>query len=162
MIRQLLCIGVMVLGASAARADVFSFTYTGTSILGATITTTGTITATAGLLGSYNITAITGTETSKPLFGSTSTWSLGSGSGSFTIGILGTIGFNVLGTGGGADTLTVLGSSATETGPPGWVSSGTISISRVPEAATLSLLFAMGLGVWFLARKLPTRKAPIS
>ena len=56
--------------------------------------------------------------------------------------------------GGSSDFLSFTGSSFTE----GIYSGSNFKISRVPEGATVSLLFAMGLGVWAFARKLPTKK----
>jgi hypothetical protein len=58
----------------------------------------------------------------------------------------------------GLDTVTFSGQTYVEAGLPGASSGKTFSISRVPEPATLSLLLAMGSGVWILARKLPSRK----
>ncbi len=56
--KNLFCATVLVFGATALRADVFTFSYAG-----AGLSATGTITATKLALGVYEVTNITGTRT---------------------------------------------------------------------------------------------------
>lgn len=152
MLGRFLCTAVLLFSATALRADVFSFSYSGTWF-GNTVNASGTITATAVIPGIYTITSINGTQNgaSMSLVGTnTFIYSGGSGVGSF--------GFLMNGMSGHQDSLTFSGNSYTETGYSGTNIGSNFKMSTVPEAATLSLLCAMGLGVWVFARKLPSKK----
>ncbi|MBZ5623341.1 MAG: PEP-CTERM sorting domain-containing protein [Acidobacteriia bacterium] len=172
MIKQLLCATVFLLGATALRADVFSFTYTGTiSLLGTTTTVSETGTLTANALSAltpdlYTITNISGTRTSTS-GKTTDAWTIFDppGAGFFIYSSpssnSGTIYFSLRGYSSNTDTVTFGSGTGTEIGP-NLVTSGTFKITRVPEPAVLLLLLTMGLGVWVLARKLPSNKSPLS
>ena len=153
MIKNLLCTAVLLFGATALRADVFSFSYAGTTTLLGSVSATGTVIATASLGGLYTISDIYGTRNGVSISAPTINM------GTFTYGgslIAGTFNFLV---NKQSDAVAFLGGGYAEAGlNPLTVSAGKISISSVPEAATLSLLFTMGLGVWLLARKLPSKK----
>jgi len=146
-IKRLLCTGVLLLSATALRADVFSFSYAGVGVQAA-----GTLTATLGFLG-YNVTNIYGTRNgtafdASPIGAGLFTYSPSSYSGSiaFSLGSLGLL-----------NTVTFSNGDFAEVGLTGVKTGTNFSISRVPELATMLLLFTMGLGVWVLARKLPYR-----
>lgn len=154
LVKKLLCTAVLLFGATALRADVFSFSYSGTTLFGST-SVTGTVIATALLPNTYTITDLYGTRkgvsVSDPgtLLNGSFIYSGSSSSGLFTFlspSSSYTVAFN-----GGAYTENVI------------IGGNNFTISRVPEVATLSLLFTMGLGVWLLARKLPSNnKTPLS
>src|SRR5258708_7897663 len=55
LLKHLMCTTVLLFGATALRADVFSFSYAGASV-----SASGTLTATALGLGAYTVTNITG------------------------------------------------------------------------------------------------------
>jgi hypothetical protein len=163
LVKKLLCTAALLFGATALRADVFSFSYAGTTLSGSPVSATGTVIATAvptataigTVLGSlYTITNIYGTRNGVSI--SAPTGAIGSFifSGSSSSG---TLNFLV---NKQSDAVAFTGGVYSEAGlSPLTVSVGkNFSISRVPEAATLSLLFTMGLGVWLLARKLPSKK----
>jgi hypothetical protein len=155
LVKKLLCTAVLLFGATALRADVFSFSYAGT-FFGNTVSATGTVIATATLPNIYTITGLSGIRNGVSI----SAPSINKGSfiysGSSSVGS-----FNFLLNGSGSDLLSFSGGLYTESGVTGTNIGNNFSIRSVPEAATLSLLFTMGLGVWLLARKLPS-KTPLS
>jgi hypothetical protein len=142
------CFAFLFLSATALRADVFNFSFSGN-----TVSTSGTVTATDVVPGVYKITNISGTQNgvsfSMTGSGNTLVYNGGSATGTFDLMI----------TGVGMDVLSFAGNTYSETGATG-ANSGTNfrMASSVPEASTASLLLAMGLGVWILARKFPSRK----
>jgi hypothetical protein len=143
-------IAFLLWSATALRADVFDFSFSGT-YSGNTVSTTGTVTATDVVPGIYTITSISGIQNgvsfSMTGSGNTLIYSSGSATGTFDLMIKGV----------GADVLTFAGNTYTETGVTG-TNIGSNFTMGVPEASTASLLLAMGLGVWMLARKFPSRK----
>jgi len=147
---KLLCIAALLLSATGLRADVFSFSYSGTGLLGS-VSASGEITASGGSGGNYTITNITGTETGA-FAGSMSVdpfetvLSYNGSSGSFEFLIDGLIPVAIAFSGG----------SFTLDDPIEWGSN--FQMVGAPEAGTLSLLVTIGLGVWVLARKLPLKK----
>jgi hypothetical protein len=161
LIKKLLCTAVFLLSATALRADVFSFSYAGT-FFGNTASTTGTVTATAGSGGGYTITDLSGTRNGISISDPSTE------KGSFTLigsSAFGSFNFLLNGSSSRIDNVLFAGGVYTESGTTGLNIGNTFSISRVsdtshvPETATLSLVFTMGLGVWVLARKLP-KKTP--
>jgi hypothetical protein len=157
MIQNLMCTAVLLMGATALRADVFAFSYAGT-FLGNTASVTGTLTATSVVPGVYTVTNLSGTRDSVSISDSSA------GSGGFIYGGasgVGTLTFLLNGLSSKSDVVAFAGSGYTEIGATGMNVGNTFSIRSVPEPATLSLLFAMGFGVWVLARKLPSKRTPV-
>jgi len=113
------------------------------------VTGSGEITATADGGGFYTITALSGTQNG------TNT-SLASGLNFFFDGSSswGTFDFLLKGSN---YALGFAGGDYADVGGPA-ASAGTFTISTVPEAATVSLLLTMGLGVWLFGRKLPLKR----
>jgi hypothetical protein len=144
-LRNFVCTLVLFFGVTAARADVFSFSFTGTD----NASGSGTITATANGHGGYTVTGFSGVEAYQGFLSPTSL--LGASLTSLTSGSLTFGAFSIP-----TAVLTFSSGTYVEGGLP--TSVGTFRISSVPEAATLSLLFAMSLGVWAFARKLPAKK----
>jgi len=147
---KLLYTVALLLSATALRADVFSFSYSGTGLLG-TVSANGVITASGGSGGNYTITSITGTETGA--FAGTmsvdpleNVLNYNGSSGSFEFLIDGLIPVAIAFSGG----------SFTLDDPIEWGSN--FKMVTAPEAGTLSLLVMFGVGVWVLARKLPLKK----
>jgi len=154
-----MCTTVLLFGATALRADVFSFSYAGASV-----SASGTLTATALGLGAYTVTNITGIRNTTSfntgatgLFYYPTSNPLASG---------GLIAFNP-GLSGLAGLLGVTVSYASILGSGYYQETSGITSTRltsfsitssVPEASTLLLLCMMGLGVWILARKLPSKE----
>ncbi len=165
MIQKLMCTAVLLMGATALRADVFSFSYSGVSALG-NVTESATLMATAtGILGSYTVTGILNGIRSVNGGNSVNFNSSSLMAGSFTYGLpllspLGSLKLSL--TGLGTDTLSFSSLGGTESfgllSLKNSAGSFTMSRASVPEAATLSLLLTMGLGVWVLARKMPAKK----
>jgi hypothetical protein len=150
--KVLVCATFLFWSATALRADVFDFSFSGT-YSGNTVNASGTVTATYLVPGIYTITDISGTQNGHSFSmtgtGNTLVYSGGSGTGTFNLMINGV----------GQDLLTFAGSTYTETGATGTNIGSTFRMgTSVPEASTVSLLLAMGLGVWMLARKFPSRK----
>ena len=149
MTKRLLCGVALLWTATIVRADVFSYSYTGTGLFLQPVTGSGEITATADGGGFYTITALSGSQngTSTSLTSGINLFFDGSSSyGTFDFLLNGSnyaLGFAA---GGYADA----GGLA--------ASAGTFNISRVPEAATISLLLTMGFGVWVLGRRLPFKR----
>jgi hypothetical protein len=135
--------------ATIVRADVFSYSYTGTGLSNQAVTGSGEITATSDGGGFYTITALSGTQNG------TST-SLTSGVNLFFDGSSGYGTFDFL-LNGSNYALGFLDGGYADAGGLA-ASAGTFKISSVPEAATISLLLTMGLGVWTLGRKLPSKR----
>ncbi|MEI9976863.1 MAG: hypothetical protein WDO73_35335 [Ignavibacteriota bacterium] len=139
---------VLLFGVTALRADVFSFSYTGTTLLNKTVTAAGSITADADGGGFYTITDLSGIQNgvTMNLFDP--------GINFFYDGVttFGTFDFLLAGL-NTPDILTFAGSSYSVVGPAPISAGKDFQISKVPETATLSLLFSMGLGVWLVARK---------
>jgi hypothetical protein len=139
----------LLMGTTALQADVFSFSYSGSGV-----SVNGTITAASLTPGVYTISDISGIRNGKafddsPLGGGSFTYGgplSSSGTMMFTVGLI------------GLDTVTFSGRTYAEAGLAGASTGNNFSISQVPEPATLSLLLAMGSGIWILARKLPSRK----
>ena len=151
--KTLICCAALLCSTVALRADVFAYTYTATG--SKTVTGSGDITATEiGSSGFYTITALSGVQNI------TNSVSLTQGLNFFYDGSTSYGTFDFL-LNGSTSSFYALGfangsySVAYDAVIP--VSSGTFNISRVPEAATLTLLLSMGLGVWVLARKLPLK-----
>ena len=152
MIKRLLCTGVLLLSATALRADVFNFSYGGPS--GAS----GTLITSTLPLGGHRITDLWGTRNGIAI----SEWSLGNSFTYVSPSIFGgAFSFNVNGKKG---TVSFASSIYTETGVQALPKIGSnFSLTRsVPEPTTMLLLFTMGLGVWVLARKLPSRNTRLS
>jgi hypothetical protein len=152
------------MGATALRADVFSFSYSGVSALG-NVTESATLMATAtGILGSYTVTGIlNGTRAVGGNSVNFNSSSLMAGSFTYGLPILSPLGSLKLSLAGlGTDTLSFSSLGGTESfgllSLKNSAGSFTMSRASVPEAATLSLLLTMGLGVWVLARKMPAKK----
>lgn len=149
---KLLCAVSLLMSASALRADVFQFSYTGV---------TGTLTATATVAGVYTVTDIYGTRNNVGFDYSPV------GMGTFTLNgstAAGTIKYS-LGPSNLPDSVTFAGSVYTETvqgSTP--VTGNNFSISKVSvsESAGILLFPTMGLGVWILVRKMKIqpRSAP--
>lgn len=142
---RLLCTAVLLLSSTALRADVFNFSFSGPGG-SSLVDISGTITATATGGGNYNVTDLVGiwgtTAISDPSTNKGSFHYSGpSSNGSFSFLLSGVV-----------NTVTFTGGNYFDTGFP-YVGSD-FAITRAPEAATISLLFAMGLGVWGMARKL--------
>lgn len=150
MVKLIWCTAAIFLGSAALHADVFSFSYGGSGV-----SVTGTLTATITPLGVYTVTDIGGTRNGVAFDDSPT------GGGLFTyggpLGSSGSIAFSI-GPLGLPDTVTFTNGSYAEVGLAGISSGKNFSITRVPEPAVLSALFAMGLGFWALSRKLPSRK----
>lgn len=144
---KIACFAFLLLGASALRADVFNFSFSGN-----TVSASGTVTATDVVPGVYTITSISGTQNgvsfSMTGSGNTLVYNGGSATGTFDLMIKGV----------GMDVLSFAGNTYSETGATGANSGTNFRMASVPEASTASLLLAMGLGVWILARKFPSRK----
>jgi len=153
-VKKFLYTAVLICGATVLRADTFAFSYSETT-RGTTISGSGDITAIADGLGFYTITDLSDAQqngTNMFLFkpginffydGSTS-W--------------GTFDFLLSGKSYLPDILTFAGSSYSVIGFTQPSAGNNFQISRVPEAGTLSLLLAMGLGVFAFVRKLPSTK----
>jgi hypothetical protein len=153
-LKTLIACGTLFLSSAALRADVFAYSYTGTTAGNHIVSGAGDITATAdGSGGFYTITALSGTQNNIDT-------SLTAGlnffyDGSVSFGTFDFLlqnnpnGFYALGFSNGSYSV------AYDAIVP--VSTGTFTISKVPEAATLTLLLSMGMGVWLLARKLPLK-----
>lgn len=153
MLKTLIACGALFLSSTALRADVFAYSYTGTTVGNHIVTGAGDITATADGAGFYTITGLSGTQNNIDT-------SLTAGLNFFYDGSVsfGTFDFLLQGNPNGFYALGFSNGSysvAYDAIVP--VSTGTFSISKVPEAATLTLLLSMGLGIWGLARKLPLR-----
>jgi len=149
MTKWALCAAVFLTSIGGLRADQFSFSYSGSGV-----SVKGTVIATASSPGVYTVTNIYGTRNSaafdnSPVGGVGFTFNGTSGVGilAFSVGSLGLL-----------DTVTFAGGNYAEAGFVGATTGNNFSMSRVPEAATLTLLLAMGLGTIALARKLPTRR----
>jgi hypothetical protein len=152
LIRKVVCTACLLWGATALRADVFDFSYSG-NWFGNTVNGSGTLTATQVIPGIYTITSISGTQNgigfSMTGTGNSLVYSGGTGTGTFDLMIQGL----------GLDVLTFAGSLYTETGATGTnLGTNFRIVDPVPEVSTVSLLSAMGLGVWLLVRKFPSRK----
>jgi hypothetical protein len=156
LLKHVLCIAVLVLmcGATALRADVFSFSYAG-----AGVSASGTLTADNLGSGVYAVTGMTGTRNGKAITDSLGgIFYYGSGNPFFDKG---GIAFT-LGDYFGIDTVLYDGGQYLETmfGFPGsstTLNTFTVTPSNLPEPSTLLLLLAMGSGFWVLGRKLPTK-----
>ena len=149
MFKFLWCVCAFLLSAAALQADVFTFTYSGSGV-----SVTGTLTATDVVPGIYTVTNIAGTRNgtafdNSPFGGGTFTYSSSSSA-------VGTLYFSV-GSLGLPDTVIFANNIYSESGALGVDIGSNFSISRAAEPAVLSLLFTMGLGGWFLARKLPSK-----
>ena len=149
---KVVCTAFLLWSATALRADVFDFSFSGT-FFGNTVSSVGTVTATEVVPAIYTITSISGTQNgvsfSMTGSGNTLVYSGGSGTGTFDLMIRGV----------GEDVLTFAGNTYTETGATGTnIGSSFRMGSSVPEGSTVSLLLAMGLGAWMLSRKFPSRK----
>jgi hypothetical protein len=174
--RHLACLALLLVGASASRAAVFSFSYSGVavSVLGThtDVSASGTLTATATTGGLYQVTGITGTRiigsTDETITSSSSLGFLYSSSSGLTLdpGSAGILAFDLSGITGTDTVEYISGVGYEETlvnlGSPLASSTATLTsftITAMPEPATLLLFLAVGLGVWLLTRKLPSRKA---
>lgn len=160
--KHLLYATLLFCSATALRADVFSFSYSGVGV-----TASGTLTANALGGGAYTVTdIITGLRngtaiTDTPLIGTLGAFFYAGkpalNSGAIMFGLKGLF---------GTDTVTFAGVTGSETilglplGSSGTTALQSVSISRLPEPSTLLLLFTMVLGVLVLARKLPFKKMP--
>jgi hypothetical protein len=167
--RHLACLAVLLFGGSALQASVFSFSYSGTELVSGThVSASGTLTATATTGGLYQVTGITGTRvvgsTDETITGGSSLgllYSSGSGLG-LDPGSAGILTFGLSGI-TGTDTLEYISGLGYEETLLAGLSSSTanltsFTITAMPEPATLLLFLSAGLGVWVLARKLPSRK----
>jgi hypothetical protein len=159
-LRHLLCTTVLLFGATALRADVFSFSYAGVGV-----SAFGTLTASAAGGGLYTVTDIVGYRnkvaiTDSPLGGNLGAFYYNSSpgtpllnAGGIIFGLNGLTGLDTVYYANGfyQESIVALTGVATN-------NLQTFTISRVPEPATLLLLCVMGLGVWILARKLPSKE----
>jgi len=155
--KQLLCVGVLMLTATALRADVFYFSYSGPGV-----SASGTVSAKkAGNSGLYTITDIDGSRNGETIGmgngvfydGSSLNPPLNAGGMSFTVkGVFGLA--NVTYVGGVYKEIFVGKNGGTTT-----LNSFGIG-SSVPEPSVLLLVFTMGLAIWVLARKMPLKKSP--
>jgi hypothetical protein len=159
LLHRAVCAAVLLLSSTVLRATVFDFSYSGPLIFD-TVSVTGIINATATGGGNYNITTLSGQRNGVSISDASLT-NKGSFNADFEIGS-----FGFLVQGHGVDTVTLygLGLFSESGGIPSPTAGFNFSIvdpppPSAPEAATLSLLFTMGLGVWVLARKLPAKKA---
>lgn len=149
-----LCSVMLLFGATAIRADVFDFSYSGGGV-----NASGMLTATALGLGSYQINTISGSRNSSAITGLVSGVSFfynspSLTSGSFTFDIGPTVVDNVSFLDGTAqETLYTSPFSFKETSV-----SFSINKASVPEPSALLLLLTMGFGFWALARILPSKK----
>jgi hypothetical protein len=149
---KLFCTAALLFTATALRAATFDFSFSGAGIPGS-VTASGVITATETLPGIYTITGLTGTQNGQNISLDGSSTFIYSGSSG-----VGTLEFLVS---GGVDTVTFAAGVFSETGVTGLDAGTNFTLTDPPsvsEAGTLSLLFTMGLGVYLLARKLPSRK----
>jgi PEP-CTERM motif len=159
-------LSLLLLGGSVLRADQFSFTYSGEAI-GITgmynVTETGTLIATNDGNGLYSVTSISGTrdgdQTISGLVSGYPDTFLTSNSGllaaTLDLSIQG-VGTDLIagGTGLYAETLSSSNPFADSAG------TGNLSINavtHVPEPSTLLIFLTLGVAVWALGRKLPTR-----
>jgi hypothetical protein len=156
LLKHLLCTAVLICGATALRADVFSFSYAGAGV-------SASLTLTANSIGSgaYTVTGITGTRNGKAItnwLGGIFYYSSGSpfldGGGVFSFGISGYLGVDTVLYVGGNYEEEMVGLPTTTT----TLSSFTMGPSTLPEPSTLLILLTMGLGFWIMARKLPSKK----
>jgi len=158
MIKRLVCVAALLWSATIVRADVFSYSYTG---LGTgfgdplqSVTGSGEITATADGAGLYLITAISGTQNGTSVFLSPvdNVFAFNGSSGSFDFLLKGST--YALNFGGGLYSDGFVFPAAASSG---FIQISTVT-SAVPEAATISLLLTMGLGIWVFGRKLPLKR----
>jgi hypothetical protein len=155
MIKRVVCAAALLWSATIVRADVFSYSYsglgTGLGDLLQSVSGNGQITATADGGGVYTITALSGTQNGKSVSLSSDKVFAFNGSS------VGTFDFLL---GGSTYVLAFIGGGYGDgIGPAASV--GTFNISTattVPEAATISLLLTMGLGIWVFGRKLPLKR----
>jgi hypothetical protein len=141
---KLLCAATLLMGCSALRAEMFTFSYTGVN---------GTISAT-NIGGMYWVTDVSGIRKgvafdASPLGGGSFSYNGSSGFGTimFSVGS----GFFSL-----PDVVTFNGGSYTDAlGGSG--TTGFSLVRGVPEPSAILLLLTMGIGVWALLRKLSIR-----
>ena len=180
MTRRLLCVVALLWSATMLQADVFSYSYTGGTVSGR-----GYITGTSNGAGSYTITDVSGYQNGVSTFLAPGVgpepnvlFYGPSGSGGdfdfslngknyllgFAAGIYGEFDSSSISTGLSPALGCFTGMSGCsevvfgdENNYVVAINQGTFAIRQVPEVDTISLLFAMGFGVWLLGRKLPLK-----
>jgi hypothetical protein len=166
-------LSLLLLGAWTLHADQFNFSYSGTTFGGGTVSASGMLTATEeGTSGVYQVTNISGTRDGKSIVdsGIPGIGELGvftESGNTFGLGNSGFLAFGVQGVGldSVAYTHGLYVEMLTSLGFPPSISMTNLSnvsiarITAVPEPSTLLIFLTLGMLVWAVGRKLPTRTA---